>query len=169
MTAMRPGSTSSRATRASTTGVRTALHCAWSAEEEAGKSGVLVGDRDALALRELHDLVPAGALAAPEVELGVGLLAVVDGVESGREVRGGAAGVSEGADAPASRGGIAHRGLGLLAGGRPLANPGVGVLVMDALGGNEHLPHVRRAVIGRAEGDLEAKLEVCVVELTAIR
>jgi hypothetical protein len=39
---------------------------------------------------------------------------------------------------------------------------------MDALGGNEQLPHVRRAVVGRAEGDLEAELEVRVVELTAI-
>jgi hypothetical protein len=40
---------------------------------------------------------------------------------------------------------------------------------MNPLGGDEHLADVGGAVIGSAEGDLEAELEVGVVELLAIR
>jgi hypothetical protein len=86
-----------------------------------------------------------------------------------RQVGGGTAEVRDGADPPSGRDGIAAGGLDRVGGGGPLAHPRVRVPVFDPRGRDEHLAGVGGAALTGAERDLEAELEVVVLELHLVR
>src|SRR4051812_44005859 len=135
-------------------------------EEPARHRVALVRDRDALAgsRREVDDALPAGVLALPVPELELRMARVRDQVEGGGPVGGSAPEVRQRGHPMPAAGGRDGRRLDALGGRLPLRDPGVGVAVLDAVGGGKDLADVRRGVVRGAEGGLESELEVVVLE-----
>ena len=134
------------------------------AEEETLERRVLVRDRDALPgdRLEIDDPLPAGPLAAPQLELTLGRVVGRAGepVERGRVVGRRAPVVGERADAAPGRLGFVAGGLARLSRGGPFVNPRISVAVSDPIGGGERLAHIGRLTVRGAERDLETKLEL---------
>ena len=116
---------------------------------------------------QIDDPLPAGPLAAPQLELTLGRVVGGAGepVERGRVVGRRAPVVRQRADAAPGRLGFGAGGLARLSRGGPFANPRIGVAVGDPVGGGERLAHIGRLTVRGAERDLETELELGVLEL----